>query len=129
MPYRKGQQFTCPHCGKDSVVAVKTQMDGWTKVGEYFACALCQAKLEDVAAVKAAAKTAAWDPDKEARLAAFLGTEKDAVKRVVDDDGERRFCRDCRHLLEHPFKVYCLLHKMDVNPMSDCDRFERRQPG
>jgi DNA-directed RNA polymerase subunit RPC12/RpoP len=129
MSYSKGQQFTCPHCGQDSIVKVEAEMDGWTKVGEYFACAMCKEKLEDIGGAPAKSK----DSDSGSAgagadaLMDFLGTDKEDVGEVVADDGERRFCRDCGHLMDHPFKVYCLLHKKDVNPMDDCEHFERRK--
>ncbi len=126
MPYSKGQQITCPHCGQDSVVKLESEMDGWTKLGEYFACAMCSAKLEEKAEAPAKEKSES-KPEGAGKLMDFLGTSKDEVEDVVGDDGERQFCRDCAHLMDHPFKVYCLLHKKDVNPMDDCEKFERRE--
>ncbi len=127
MAYRKGQQIECPHCGKDSLVTVKTEMDGWTKLGEIFACALCGAKLGDVGAETG---TAAADEDggAVAKLENFLGTTAAKVKEVIEDDGERRFCRDCKHFVEHPFEMRCIFHNRNVSPMDDCEHFERKKP-
>ncbi len=126
MTYEKGQQITCPECGADTIVKVQSEMDGWTKVGEYFACAICGVKLADCKAVPKADRHAKR-AEKSARLSGFLGTQKDEIKEIVEDDGERRFCRDCTHLMEHPFKVHCMLHNKDVNPMDDCPDFERKK--
>lgn len=131
MSYRRGQQIDCPHCGKGSVVKLQSEMDGWTKVGEYFTCALCGAKLEDEEQTADGDAEPAKAPDRKvkgaAKLSGFLGTTKEEVKEVVIDDGERRFCRDCTHLLKHPFKVHCMLHNKNVNPMDDCPDFATKK--
>ena len=117
---KKGDSITCPHCGKESHVKVRSEMDGWTKVGEVFACALCDASLGDVGG-----ETEKMPKPKKsaAALEDFLGTSKEEVREVIEDDGYRAFCKDCKHLLEHPFKIYCMLHKKDVDPMDDCPDF------
>ena len=123
--YKKGMQITCPHCNEDSVVKLKAEMDGWTKVGESLVCALCDAKLETPE------EPASTEHEKDSggadALKDFLGVSAAETEELLKDDGDRRFCRDCKHLLEHPFKVYCLLHKKDVNPMDDCEKFERKK--
>lgn len=123
--YKKGMQFTCPHCNEDSIVKVKTEMDGWTKVGESLVCSLCDAKLE--APEEVAADDAPQQSEGAGKLLDFLGTDEVKREALIDDDGNRCFCRDCSHLLDHPFKVYCLLHKKAVSPMDDCEKFERKQ--
>jgi hypothetical protein len=121
MAYRNNQKITCPLCGEGSLAKLRTEMDGWTKVGEYLACALCDGRLE-----QAEEKPDEPPPEKPNPLADFLGTEKDEITDVLKSTGEARFCRDCVNLMDHPFRVHCLLHKKDVEPMNDCDQFERR---
>ena len=125
MTYEKGMQFTCPHCSEESVVKLKTEMDGWTKVGEFLACTLCDTKLENADEVEIVDTPQA--PKSANKLMDFLGTDEVETEVVIEDDSNRRFCRDCSHLLDHPFKMYCLLHKKDINPMDDCDKFARKK--
>lgn len=126
--FTKGMQFNCPHCNQDSLVKLETEMDGWTKVGEYFACAMCSEKLQDVEEEAAPTpNTSDVDDSRKKSLLDFLGTDESSREEILDDDGKRRFCRDCTHLLEHPFKVYCLLHKKSINPMDDCPEFNRKK--
>lgn len=122
--FKKGMQITCPHCGQESVVKLHTEMDGWVKIGEYLACALCSAKLE--APEEKTVEASSDDSPGADALKDFLGVDPAEKEDLIDDDGDRRFCRDCNHLLEHPFKMYCLLHKKDVNPMDDCEKFEKK---
>lgn len=130
MAYSKGQQVRCSHCGRDTLLAVRAEMDGWRKVGEMYVCSLCGAKLGSVEAV-AAAKTRPVAADQQGRdkVADFLGTSSERVREeLVADDGVRRFCKDCEHLYQHPFHLRCLLHNRDVKPMSDCPDFALRRP-
>ena len=131
MTYRKGQQIECPHCGQDSLVKIETEMDGWTKAGEFYACALCSHKLADIVAGEPKVDLEAKAKSLE-KFADFLGTKPSEKDEVVEDDGERRFCRDCRHFLLHPFLTRCVRFDKDVAPMGDCPDFETReeeQPG
>lgn len=124
MTYRKGQVITCPACGEETVVTVRTEMDGWTRIGESFACKMCDATLGRVSGSPPAAtanRNASLD-----RLAGFLDTIADEKTEVMDDDGERRFCRDCRHFLDHPFQTRCIHHNRDVSPMGDCADYQPR---
>ena len=125
--YKKGETFVCPYCEQESIVRSETEMDGWKKVGEFLSCAMCGKKLSDVVTSSSLDIDEATGDDKGNRdLMDFLGTSKDVKKKIVDDDGTRRFCRDCSSLMDHPFKTYCLRHKIDVNPMDDCDDFSRK---
>ena len=125
--YKKGMQFTCPHCGQDSVVTLETEMDGWTKVGESLRCAMCRARLLDVVEERSHDDVPVKDETGKTDLLDFLGTNERVRDELIDDDGLRRFCKNCTHLLEHPFKVFCLLHKKTVNPMDDCSEFDRKE--
>ena len=123
--FKKGMQLTCPHCQQDSVVKLETEMDGWTKVREFLACAMCGESLESP---DEGPTTISSNVDESGKndLLDFLGTNEEAVEEYIADDGTRQFCRDCIHILDHPFKVYCLHHKKDVNPMDDCSDFDRK---
>ena len=41
-------------------------------------------------------------------------------------DEEKRFCKDCKHFLKHPFVDRCEIDNKPVDPMDDCEKFEKR---
>ncbi|NOY74594.1 MAG: hypothetical protein GXP32_02240 [Kiritimatiellaeota bacterium] len=125
---KPGDEVICPHCGKDSFASKKTLMDGWTKLGDILVCAVCGAKLADLDGDgnRDAGKDGGDGGSRPtSSLAAALGV--DEVERPTLDaaEDERRFCRDCKHYISHPFMDRCSLLDKKVAPMDDCDRFER----
>lgn len=119
-----GDEIVCPHCGKDSFASKKTEMDGWTKVGEIFVCAACGAKLADCN--DSATENRASDAHTPAlsSLAAALGVEETNKPSMTVSEDEKRFCRDCVHFISHPFLNRCSLLGQEVAPMDDCDKFK-----
>ena len=132
MPYAKGESFTCPHCGRESVVDTRPRMDGWTVLGTDLVCAICESVLapaDEPEANEADAPEAA-NTDAAARTAALelLATEAETGPDAGDVLGDRReahFCRDCVHYIKHPFGARCAVWGRRVDPMNDCPRFER----
>ena len=124
---KPGDAFLCQACGRDSVAKVKRVMDGWTFVGEVLTCAFCGEEIgsgdtDDSTEHETGGAT------EVARLAAFLDDAGAGGRRpgISASDAEKRFCRDCRHYLVHPFVSRCLLHDRDVEPMDDCEDYSRR---
>jgi len=120
---RPGESVNCPHCGERTVVKSKKMMDGFTVVGESFVCVLCGAELGTPEEEKPAA------PDHAAsdRLASLLGDiSVEAKADLTPDEGYGRFCRNCIHLIEHPFKTLCGLNGGAVDPMGECPRFQKK---
>jgi len=119
----------CPHCGKN-VFAVKVPvMEGWTKKGEVLKCATCGAVLGPCAAEKTPdpASDDAFASKRQA-LAALLGddtpSERPAPGFLTE---EKHFCRDCAHRVMNAFRIRCMKHDRDVNPMEDCPDFRARE--
>lgn len=125
---REGQSFSCPHCSSSSVVKRVRQMEGWRCVEEYLACALCGARVVASSADASAdgCSAAAGSDDRLARLRGLLAVQEEPnpVQWAAAED-DRAFCRDCRHFLKHPFVSRCLLHDRPVEPMDDCEDFDR----
>lgn len=124
---RAGEKVRCPHCGENTVVKSRVVMDGWQKRGEVFVCLFCGGELGrpgDAAAEAAAAGKRAAD-----RFAALLGEGAEAAPAadLTPDEGYGRFCRNCAHFLEHPFKTLCGLDGSAADPMSECPKFEKRK--
>ena len=123
---KAGDKIRCPHCGEDTVVKSKPKMDGWTRVGDVLVCALCGAELgtpEAPDAGSASGKAAS-------ALAALLG-EAPAPKLRLDPGAEhRRFCRNCRERIEHPFVLRCGRDGRAVDPGNSCEHFtdEEKRP-
>ncbi len=125
---KNGDPFKCPGCGEDSILKLRRKMDGFRCTGEVLCCMLCGAEIAPVTPAAPEEKT---KPDP---LAAMLGVKQDAPLRL-EDDGMRRFCRDCRHYIHHPFLSRCDRHGRAVDPMGDCPDFlppahkEKQNPG
>jgi hypothetical protein len=120
---KPGDDITCPHCGAEAFLVRKSLLDGWTKVGEILACSACTAKIADVAAPPKAGGSRKPAED-ASRLSALLGGETpESRPSLAATDDEKRFCRDCAHLVKHAFLCHCSLHDRDVSPMDDCPDF------
>lgn len=119
---KHGDEIDCPHCGNSTFIIKKAVMDGWTKTGDIFACSGCDAKIADVEDDTIASFEEKSSAASSA-LAGFLDVEKEEKKELVATEDEKQFCRDCGHLVAHPFLTRCDLHQKDVNPMDDCPDF------
>ena len=128
--YHRGQVISCPSCGSESIVQVKTRMDGWNNLGDWFVCGLCRHFLSAVSDDRAAPRETETD-EATNRLAAFLDTDTVglACEEVLGTDEDAAFCKDCLHFLRHPFVSRCLLHDRVTEPMRDCEEFARRPDG
>ena len=122
---KHGDEFDCPYCGQNTFIVKKAVMVGWSKTGDIFACSGCGAKIADVEKKKT--ESIGSEEAASAALAGFLGVEKEVKKELSVTDDEKHFCRDCAHLVSHPFLSRCDLHKKDVNPMDDCPDFSPKQ--
>ena len=122
---KHGEEIDCPHCGNQTFAVKKAVMEGWNKVGDIFVCSGCGEKIGDAEDPG----SASFDKKSEASsaLAGFLGVDKEKKKELSATEDEKHFCRDCAHLIPHPFLVRCDLHKKDVNPMDDCPDFKTKQ--
>ena len=115
-----GEKIRCPHCGEDTVVKTKPKMQGWTRVGDVLVCALCGAEL---GAPPPAGNADAADKAAK-RLAALLGETQDPAVRLDPGSEYRRFCRNCRSRIEHPFLLRCGRDGSEVDPGGCCEHFE-----
>ena len=118
---KPGTPFRCPACHADSIVKVRKKMDGFRCVGEDLVCMLCGAVLPPEPKQETAP-----DDGKTGALADLLGVTDDGPERLADD-GVRRFCRDCRHYISHPFLSRCDRHDRAADPMGDCPDFTPRE--
>ena len=123
---KAGDHTHCPHCGENTFVKEEVVMDGWQVKGKKLVCALCGHKLGEVAAAAERPAAAAADPAKLSALAGLLGAEAEAKPDLGLRQTERRFCKDCRHFLVHPFMTRCSKFDRDVDPMGDCLHYQPR---
>ena len=115
---KAGDKIVCPHCGENTILKSKPKMDGWTRVGDVLVCALCGAEAGVPEKADGGEKTAS------AALAALLG-EAPAPKLRLDPGSEhKRFCRNCRHKIEHPFVLRCDRNGREIDPGGCCENFE-----
>lgn len=118
---KAGDKIVCPHCGEATILKVKPKMDGWTRVGDVLVCALCGAEAGVPEKADDGGKNSA------AALAALLG-EAPAPKLRLDPGSEhRRFCRNCRHKIEHPFVLRCGRDGREIDPGGCCEAFETEE--
>jgi|APSaa5957512622_1039677.scaffolds.fasta_scaffold03095_6 hypothetical protein len=121
---RSGAAAVCPACREESLAKRTKRMEGWTCVGEYFACALCGAHWADVEPDKGTSHEKRGSERLEA-LAGLLGESVPEAPKPLTP-GCVTFCKDCLHFMRHPFRDRCLLHGRDTGSMDDCASFERR---
>ncbi|MBE6404008.1 MAG: hypothetical protein E7039_09860 [Lentisphaerae bacterium] len=116
-------KITCPACKEASIAKLKNKMDGFTKVGQVLVCMLCGAELETYKAPETAISSG---EKKLGELGLLLGAVPSATVRLAAADDEKRFCKDCKHFLKHPFVDRCDIDNKPVDPMDDCGNFEKR---
>lgn len=124
---KPGDEYNCPHCGRNSFLKKETVMDGWTRKGDVLKCASCGHLVCELK--EETGKPA--DPlksDAADRLKNLFGGEEFVEKPVLKADGdEANFCKDCAFLIPHPFVFKCSKFNKAVNPMDDCSAFKKRQ--
>ena len=127
---KPGDQFDCPHCGKDSFLKKETLMNGWTRAGEVLKCASCGAVIQNLAPAPSAASADASSTSRAGldALSALLGGDSETGPAAPEGflDQERKFCRDCAYRIATAFRMRCGRHDRDVNPMDDCPDFTPR---
>ena len=119
---KAGDKTRCPHCNESTVVKSKPKMEGWTKVGDVLVCALCGGELgvpEKAGGENGSSSAAA--------LAALLGEAPEPKLRLDPGTEHRRFCRNCRHRIEHPFMLRCGLDGREIDPGGCCANFSPRE--
>ena len=117
-------KIICPVCKEESMAKLQNKMDGFTAVGKVLVCMLCGAELE---AYKAPESAAGGKEKRLEQLGMLLGAAPSATVRLAAADEEKRFCKDCKHFLKHPFVDRCDIDNKPVDPMGDCGNFEKRQ--
>lgn len=120
---KPGEQFTCPHCGKNAFLKKESVMDGWKKAGEVLKCVSCSAVIEEIRPPSPAQEHHESGAGLS-KLADILGAKPEDKPKITATASEKRFCRDCAHLVAHPFLCRCALLNRDVNPMDDCPKFK-----
>ncbi len=119
------EKIVCPFCKETSIAKLKNQMDGFRKTGEVLVCMLCNAELAPVTAQKDTAS--AQIDSKMQDLGLLLGAAPVATARLTAATDEKRFCKDCRHFLAHPFVDRCDMDNHPVEAMDDCEHFAPRK--
>ena len=111
----------CPHCGEESFAKKKVLRDGWNVTGEVMVCALCGREWP-AAAPKPGAGA---DDARKRRLSALLGGEEPGEVRLAGA-ADRKFCRNCRHFIVHPFRSVCARTDREADPMGECGEFTEK---
>jgi len=124
---KPGDDYHCPKCGKHTFLKKEAVMDGWTKKGDVLKCTACGNVVCELAPEVKGEKT---DPLKSAaadRFKNLLGADDFEEKPKLDTlEGEKHFCKDCLHMIPHPFINRCMKLEKEVNPMDDCSSFTKK---
>jgi len=126
-----GDSFFCQHCQARSVVKSKREYTDFTVTREYLVCAFCQHELPAPDTAPAGKAPALAPARPRNALSELLGD--DAVPEQADaaallqDNQERRFCKNCDYNFLTPFKCQCTLHHREVEPMQDCPDFSPKK--
>lgn len=111
----------CPHCGEESFAKKKNIVENWQITGEIQVCALCGKVWEK----SSPAGNGKNSDAKKSRLAALLGGDL-TEKVTLSGSADRKFCRNCRYFLVHPFKTLCSRTDQEADPMGECSKFEEK---
>lgn len=123
---RAGSEYNCPKCGKNTFLKKITLMEGWTKKGEALACASCSAVVKELSEEKENSSPSS-ESSSDALKALLGGDFGEKKKEIKVEKGDKNFCRDCIHLLAHPFLTRCTKFSKEVNPMDDCPFFSPKK--
>lgn len=125
---KAGEEFTCPYCHKNTFLKLVPLMDNWTKKGDALACASCSEIIEEIKKKDPFDITEKISSTASDRLKSLLGDAGEEKKAVLTEKaGDKNFCRDCSHLIAHPFLCRCMKLNKEVNPMDDCPSFEKKE--
>ncbi|MBE6369325.1 MAG: hypothetical protein E7056_04085 [Lentisphaerae bacterium] len=117
------EKLLCPHCKEQSMAKLRNKMDGFKKVGEELVCMLCNKVLAPYEPQASAPTTG----NRLKALGELLGGgEQSAAIQLTAGADEKRFCKDCRHFMPHPFVDRCDLDNRPVEAMDDCGEFTPR---
>lgn len=101
----KKKFIKCPACKEKSFINVKKEFTGFKISCEKKTCAMCGYEFKI---------------DEE--------IEYIEEKPLFDKEGEeKKFCRDCRHYVVHPWTQICELTKKEVTALDMCEKFERKE--
>ena len=111
-------EIHCPACGRDAWLTRKAQYDGFTKVGEIVACALCGHLFDSEADIRT--KTAA--------RRRFLPRRTAPPGSDFNEDEKGKMCRYCAEYVVNPFVQRCALHQREVEATDTCPHFRPKPP-
>lgn len=111
-------ELHCPACGQDSWLARKPKYDGFAKVGETLACALCGHVFASEAEI----------PFKDRRPKVFSESDRPRPVKVFREDEKGKMCRYCAEYVVNPFLQRCSLHRCEVEATDTCPHFTPKPP-
>lgn len=123
---KAGDKIICPHCKQDTFVKEQAILDGWTIKEKILKCPLCDKKIADAHEESQEEK----DEKKKVSLSALsnlLGGVELEKNTINISSDVKRFCKDCKNFVEHPFHTRCAHWDKDVDPMDDCEFFSPRK--
>jgi hypothetical protein len=114
----------CPFCGEESFAKKKLIYSGWQITGELEVCALCGKELPAAEKKNDAAAGAA--AERKRKLSALLGGVDTGTVQLAGE-ADRKFCRNCRNFVVHPFRNFCALTDAEADPMGECEQFTAKE--
>ncbi len=112
-------ELRCPACGRDSWLLRKPKYEGFTKVGETLACALCGHEFSSEAEI----------PFKDRRKPqVFSEDDRPRPVKVFHEDEKGKMCRYCAEYVVNPFLQRCGKHHCEVQATDTCPHFKSKPP-
>lgn len=107
-------EIRCPACGRDAWLKRQAQYDGFTKIGEIAACALCGHEFACEEEI----------PYKDRRRPqVFTAADRPRPVHVFNEDEKGQMCRYCAEYVVNPFVQRCALHQREVEATDTCPHF------
>ena len=112
---RQTVEINCTECGADTLAKLEPLYDGFTRIGETYACVNCGHEFpsEDETPFK----------DGPRKPQVFTDEDRPDVIEVFEESEKGIFCRYCDHYVVNPFLQKCSLHAKIVEATDTCPDF------
>jgi len=99
----KKKFIKCPQCGEKSFIKTENIYEGFKVIGVKKTCGLCGYEIKDEDKIE------------------FIEDPK-----ILSDEPEKKFCRDCIYYVVHPWTQKCTLLNKEVTALDSCEKFQRK---
>ena len=113
----KSSEINCPACGRETLLLRQPKYEGFTKVGETFACASCGHEFAGEAEVPFKGKPV---------IKVFTEADRSKEVKVFEAQEADRLCLNCANYVVNPFMQWCAHHRKEVQATDTCSAFVKK---